>query len=1153
MRLRGKIGTKITIFVTVLFVLAMAVTGFSSYIRMSQSMTSMATADMKTILNDNSTIIQSTFTSYKTSIENFAQAADVRSSDRTTQTDALSKLVTQSGFYRLGVGDLKGNVYFSSDTPVDFSGNSSLQQAIKTGKTVISDPFSDKSLNGARYILIATPYYDLLTNDVSGVLVGELPEQKLKTVIWNIKVQKTGYAFITDNKDEILESKTDTLSGMNIKTEAEKNKSLQGLATVVTSMAKGESKFTEYDNQGVDSYVGYMPISGTDWFLALTVPRSELLGQADQMGIFILVLNAAFVLFMIIVMTILSRVLITAPLKKSVVMLKELAKGHLSNRLKVHSGDEAGQLASAMNDMADNLQQNVLGAMNKIAQGDLHIEASGNDEQDEITPVIKSTALAVQQIANDSQKLITAASRGQLDERLRTEGYQGSWKELADSMNSLMDSIVTPVNEVRDVVKLMAVNDFTHEVSSQYQGLFGDLAADINAVRSNLLSLQDVIIGLSKGDTDRLDEFTEIGKYSDNDNLLPSIITTMQTIRSLIEEVKYLTEQTIAGNVVNARGEAGKFEGGYKLIVEGFNGTLDAISKPLSEMLQVLSALSVNDFTASMSDGYQGDYNAIKTAVDKVTENLTRVQNAAVKISLGDISDLKAFQEMGKASENDQLQPAFIGMMESIGQLIADTTQLSTAAAGGDLTVRGDAQKFSGEYFNIITSINELLDAVENPINKATFAMTELAQAKFDTTVEGEYKGSFAVLINAVNTTTASLREIVSRVSKILIAMSQGWFNLRQLDNFDGDFDKVSTALNTILDSLNNLLGDINIAAEQVAAGSMQVSDGSQQLSQGATEQASSVEELTATIAQIAAQTKQNAENANQANKLAQAAKENAEKSNAQIGEMLQSMRDIEEGSKSISKIIKVIDDIAFQTNILALNAAVEAARAGQAGKGFAVVAEEVRNLASRSAEAAKSTSEMIENSIKRVASGTKIANGTAEAFANIVDGIGKVTNLVGEIAVASNEQATGISFIDRGIDQVSRVVQTNSATAEESAAASEELSSQAEHLKEMISQFKLRDIDEDGTEDILESVELEAPALEAAVNEENTLFFTEDAEVSQSWEEVDQALENETEAVTEASPDITEEEPVNPTEEISLGETDEAEAEKSGEQPHEE
>lgn len=271
----------------------------------------------------------------------------------------------------------------------------------------------------------------------------------------------------------------------------------------------------------------------------------------------------------------------------------------------------------------------------------------------------------------------------------------------------------------------------------------------------------------------------------------------------------------------------------------------------------------------------------------------------------------------------------------------------------------------------------------------------------------------------------------------------------------------LARAMNKTMESLNSVLSDINTAAGQVASGTSQVSDGSQEIAQGANEQASAIEELTATVTQIAQQTRQNALNADKANEMSLETKNSAVAGNEQMKALLTAMNEINESSANISKIIKVIDDIAFQTNILALNAAVEAARAGEHGKGFAVVAEEVRSLAAKSAGAAKETADLIESSIKKTETGTHLADETAKALDDIVQGIEKSVQLVGDIAIASNEQASAIVQINTSTDQMSKVVQSNSATSEQAAAAAEELSGQSEILKTLVKQFKLRSDDE--------------------------------------------------------------------------------------------
>ncbi len=349
----------------------------------------------------------------------------------------------------------------------------------------------------------------------------------------------------------------------------------------------------------------------------------------------------------------------------------------------------------------------------------------------------------------------------------------------------------------------------------------------------------------------------------------------------------------------------------------------------------------------------------------------------------------------------------------------------------------------------ILSAIKITRDITRPIIELKEFA-GQVSIGDLSSTIDINQKDEVGQLSDSMNQMVSNLNAMVEVTERIANGDLTTQVNVRS------EKDTLGLALQEMVSQLSSLIHQIRTSSSEVASGSEQLASGSQSMSQGATEQAASVEEISSSMTEISSQVKLNAENGEQASILANETRDDAEVSNSQMNEMISAMGKITNSSKDISKIIKVIDEIAFQINLLSLNAAVEAARAGTHGKGFAVVADEVRNLATRSAQAAREITEKINISVKQVDDGTVIVDKTAEALQKIVTSIDKITGIVSEIATASKEQAAGIQQMIQGLEQVDRVTQQNSAYAEESASSSEELSSQAMILSQLIDRFKI-------------------------------------------------------------------------------------------------
>ena len=526
---------------------------------------------------------------------------------------------------------------------------------------------------------------------------------------------------------------------------------------------------------------------------------------------------------------------------------------------------------------------------------------------------------------------------------------------------------------------------------------------------------------------------------------------------------------------------------GNKEKIKASRATIDFLCKEFEDSSASFGKFIVRPDVKKLFDEAMAEYNkTFKPGVYKIVDdadagrpqaelveymsNVTKPSSELVSDNMVKATDVKAEQLVQSSNDCSNLSQSIATIMiilivagivisvffgvyinALISKPLIATVHMINEMARGHLGLRLHLDR-KDEIGDMAKTMDSFADDMQNIV---LGTMKKISEGDLSTKIES--KDSNDEISVALKNTIDSLHSlIIDDGGKVLTSAANKDMSQRLNREYKGDYAKMKDNINTVVKNLDDALSQVSEAVSQVTSASGQISQGAQSLAEGANTQASSLEEVSSSLEEMSSMTKQNADNSNQAKILAAEAKEAANEGDASMKKMAEAIREIKQSSDNTAKIIKSIDDIAFQTNLLALNAAVEAARAGEAGKGFAVVAEEVRNLAMRSAEAAKNTANMIEESVKNADGGVKIAEEVASALSKIVDRAQKVGDLIAEIAAASNEQALGIEQVNIAVAQMNQVTQSNAANSEESASASEELSGQAGELAKMVGEFLL-------------------------------------------------------------------------------------------------
>ncbi|MFT3745135.1 MAG: methyl-accepting chemotaxis protein [Pyrinomonadaceae bacterium] len=554
-----------------------------------------------------------------------------------------------------------------------------------------------------------------------------------------------------------------------------------------------------------------------------------------------------------------------------------------------------------------------------------------------------------------------------------------------------------PLAQVVEKLKQIALGDVNQNLDYTSKDEIGVLADAFRSLTDYLKETGAAVEAIGKGDLQR-----EIISRSEKDLVSNNLKLTNNSIRVVAAETETLTEAVMHGNV-NARIDTSKVDGSYRDLLKGINELLDAVSARtnlVGERVEQLRGLCITNLGKAVEAMASGDF-----------EFEIKIGTPLLNDESGDDLGRLARTVDGIIKQSQAAVAAFEASRATLRELIAATQELTAEANKGNITFRGDAAKYKGGFRELLQGMNATLEAMTSPINEASKCLERVAQ-----------------------------RDLTAKMT----------------GNYNGDFEKIKTSLNTALDNLDEGMLQITVGAEQVASASNEIASGSQSLAEGTSEQASTLEEISSSLLEISSMTKQNTENSKEARSLSNNSRTTLDQGMKSMGQLSAAVERIKVSSDSTAKIVKEIEEIAFQTNLLALNAAVEAARAGNAGKGFAVVAEEVRNLAMRSAEAAKTTAELIEESVKNTEEGVTYNAEVQQNLEEINRQVEKVNIVVTEIAAASEQQSQGIEQITVAVEQMNGATQQAAANSEESASAAEELSGQSQEMLSLIGEFNL-------------------------------------------------------------------------------------------------
>ena len=758
---------------------------------------------------------------------------------------------------------------------------------------------------------------------------------------------------------------------------------------------------------------------------------------------------------------------ITGPIKQVETTLSAVAAGDLTQNLEFHCGDEIGGMADSIRAAMDYFK-GVAAAVEKLGQGNVTCDLKAKSERDVLGQSVNRTVESVRAFVGEMHYMSQQHDLGDIDVMMPEQKFEGAFRDMAKGVNDMVKGHITVKKKAMACVAEFGKGNFEAPLE-RFPGKKAFINETIEQVRTNLL-------GVSREVNDLADAIVN-GRLATRGNagaFCGDWRKMVEAINSLIEA--FVKPVAVFSGYIARIGKGDIppnlteiYNGDFNTVKDSFNACIDGLGG-LVEANQVLQRMAVNDYSTEVEGSYQGIFAEVATATNGALGRVRHAVEVLAKVAEGDYRDkLDELVKVGKRSENDTFVPAFIAMMQAIDTMVADAKMLAHAGAEGKLSTRADASRHRGEYRNVIEGVNQTLDAVIGPLNVAASYVDQIGKGVIPVKITGRYEGDFAVIKDNLNSCIDGLAGL-AEANRVLQRMAANDYTNRVEGAYQGIFNEVATATNTVADTLSASIGAIGQNSQALASSAEQLTAVSQQMSSTAEETAAqssvvsaATEQVTKNLQTVATATeemtssiKEIAKNSSEAARVATAAVKTAETTNTTVAKLGQA-------SNEIGQVIKVITSIAQQTNLLALNATIEAARAGEAGKGFAVVANEVKELAKETAKA----TEDITQKIEAIQADTKGAVDAIGEISAVITQINDISNTIAsaveeqtattnEIARNVAEAAEGGKQVGQNIEAVATAARSTTRGAADTQNAASELARMAAELQTLVGQFKL-------------------------------------------------------------------------------------------------